>query len=606
MIHRGRSRSPTVRIGLESALDAIRTSPTTAILLGFTLLGALSGVIPVATLFSRSDGWLEFRPTVQQAHAGDLGLPWLMGVAGPIVAQREAVSILGSLILYALWATLGVAILTLISIGAARANQGSSDRRVRRAVGASRRMLLAAALAESGAIAVLPLVLGGLTGLAAARAIAQSWPGSVAGGTGAVAGFATVLLLVVFAAVLLVPALMRRRRIGEVELHRALPTTPVVFQIAAGFIVLSAGAMLTGRAGELLTPGASAAAGGSIAAVSVDAGTARERSASYDRLLEGLEVAGLDTVSVTSPGTLAGLGYVATVVTDCGRCTEGGLWLPIRLKPATHHVVSSDTFRLIGLPLLAGRGITPADDWNAPRVAVVSRSLAGREFQNGQPIGRRIHTGDDDPEGSTVVGVVEDRSPTGLGGTVQPRYAVYVSVLQHPPRAADLLVRDPADPAILDRLIRSLLPHGSRGYAPQSEQGVREADVASVLWFGRRFEVQGWATIGLAALGILAFMGLWVRSLEGEIGIRRSVGARRGRIFLWMVGHALGIALKGVAAGLWFGIALWRALPTAVAGAASWDVSQALPYAFAIVLGVTCSVLLPAWRASRAPLIRSY
>ncbi|MBA2457676.1 MAG: ABC transporter permease [Gemmatimonadales bacterium] len=443
---------------------------------------------------------------------------------------------------------------------------------------------------------------GALAGLAGARAAAGSWPGPIAGGTGALAGFVTALLLAVSTAVLLVPALMRPRRIGEAEMPPALPTTPVLFQIAASLVVLSTGAMLADRAGELLAPGGSPAGDGSIAALSLDVETARERSAYYARLLGGLEAAGLDSVSVTSPGALAGMGYVATVVTDCGRCTEGGLWLPIRMKPATHHVVSSDTFRLMGVQLLGGRGFTATDDWNAPRVAIVSRSLAGREFQDGQPIGRRIHTGHDDASGSTVVGVVEDGSPIGLGGSLQPRYAVYTSVLQHPPRVADLLVRDPADPAVLERLMPRLLPPGSGEYTPRSERAAREADVAPLRWFGRRFQLQGWATAGLAALGILGFMGLWVRSLAGEIGVRRSVGAPRRRIFLWVVGRAVGISLKGVAAGVWFGIALWGTLPSVVAGTTPWSGSRVLPYALVIVAGVTCSVLPLAWGAARAPL----
>jgi putative ABC transport system permease protein len=230
---------------------------------------------------------------------------------------------------------------------------------------------------------------------------------------------------------------------------------------------------------------------------------------------------------------------------------------------------------------------------------VVSRSLAAREFQNGEPIGRRIHTGDDGPDGSTVVGIVDNQSPTGLGGTLQPNYAVYVSVLQHPPRTVDLLIRNPLDHGVLSKVMEAALGRSTR-YTMTSERALLEERLAPIRWFGRRFELQGWALIGLASLGILGFMRLWVQSLLGEIGIRRSVGARRHRILSWLVGRALLVGAKGVVAGVWFGIGIWSTLPTIVTGAATWDPSRFIPYAVLSVALVLAGVLPPAWRASRA------
>ncbi|MGH7509940.1 MAG: FtsX-like permease family protein [Gemmatimonadales bacterium] len=229
----------------------------------------------------------------------------------------------------------------------------------------------------------------------------------------------------------------------------------------------------------------------------------------------------------------------------------------------------------------------------------MSRSLAAREFQNGEPIGRRIHTGDDGPEGSTVVGVVDNQLPTGLGGTLQPRYAVYVSVLQHPPRTVDLLIRDRANRGALAKVIEAALGGSSR-YIVNTERALLEDRIAPIRWFGRRFELQGWALVGLASLGIVGFMRLWVQSLTGEIGIRRSVGARRHQILRWVVWRAIVVAAKGVVGGVWLGVAVWGTLPTVVTGTIPWDPSRFLPYALLIVGLVLCGVLLPAWRASGA------
>ncbi len=595
-----RSRASVFRIGLTTAIQGLRAYHGTALLLGLALLGAVCTIVPLANLFGRPDDWLGFRPTLYPIPGGDLGLPWMMPVAGPSAAQQEAVSTLGALLLYTMWGTLLVAIVTILTLGAARAGELRAERVIRRAVGASRRTLLIAALAEVVMVAAIPAVVGGLVAFALTRAAAASWAGNAVSGSPAATTLSVMLLLAAFVGVLVIPALVRPRRIRDAEMHGALPTAPVVFQVAVSFIVLCTGSLLTSRAEQLQTVKVPGAGEGLIAAIAVDSSTPKERSARFGRLLDDLESAGMHSVSLSSPGTLSGLGHVAIVLTDCGRCSEAGMQIPIRVKPATHKVVSADTFELMGLPVLAGRGITSADDWDAPRVAVVSRSLAAREFQNGEPIGRRIHTGDDDPAGSRVVGIVDNQVPAGLGGSLQPHYAVYVSVLQHPPRAVDLLIRDRVDDAALAGVMETALGASSR-YTVTSERAVFEDRLAPIRWFGRHFEFQGWALVGLASFGILGFMRLWVQSLLGEIGIRRSVGAQRHHILRWVIWRALLAGARGVVVGVWFGIGIWTTLPSIVAGTVTWSPSLFIPYAILSLALVLGGVLLPAWRASGAP-----
>jgi putative ABC transport system permease protein len=580
-------------------MQSLRYHRRTALLLGFALLGGVSSILPLAGLFGRPDGWLQFRPAIRPIPGGDLGLPWLMGVAGPSAAQQEAVSTLGTLLLYTLAGTILVAMVTVLSVAAARWAERRTEYHIRRAVGASRRTLFAAALAELIVLAAIPVLVGSMIGLSAARLVEISWPGTVAPGTNALAAAAVIVVLGVCAGMLLVPAMIHPRPVKEGPMHQPLPTFPAGFQIAVCLVVLTMGGILTGRAKQLGSTTPVGTGNGTVATISLDSDKPQERSARFRRLLDSLERAGMHSVSLSSPGTLSGLGHVAMVLTDCGRCTEAGMLLSFRLKPATHKVVSADTFRLVGVPVVAGRGITPEDHWDSPRVAVVSRSLAAREFQDGNPIGRRIHTGDDGAEGSTVVGIVENQLPIALGGTLQPRHGVYVSVLQHPPQTVDLLIRDPADEQALKRILETDI--GSAGhYALHSERTMRTAEVAPVRWFGQRFELQGWALVGLASLGIIGYMGLWVRSLTDEIAVRRSVGARRNQILRWVLWRAMVIALEGIVMGLWFGIAVWGTLPEVVTGTAAQDPSYFVPYAVLIVGVVLCGVLVPAWRASRA------
>src|SRR5262249_26363626 len=141
------------------------------------------------------------------------------------------------------------------------------------------------------------------------------------------------------------------------------------------------------------------------------------RAIRYAALLDALEAGKrFDSVSLTATGGLVGLGVVAPVTTDCGQCSEGGIYLPWHVVAATHQFVSADTFHALGVHVLAGRGIDRSDQWGSAPVAVVSRSLALRHFQRGEAIGRRILLGDDPRTWHTVVGIVNDSPGQGLGG----------------------------------------------------------------------------------------------------------------------------------------------------------------------------------------------
>ncbi len=104
----------------------------------------------------------------------------------------------------------------------------------------------------------------------------------------------------------------------------------------------------------------------------------------------------------------------------------------------------------------------------------------------------------------------------------------------------------------------------------------------------------------VAALASLVQMRLWVRSLEPELGMRRAVGARRGRILALVLLRAAGVGVGGIAVGLGFGPAVWSALGTVVRGLPEWDAALVLRYAGILVTTTTLGALVPGWRAARA------
>jgi cell division protein FtsX len=211
--------------------------------------------------------------------------------------------------------------------------------------------------------------------------------------------------------------------------------------------------------------------------------------------------------------------------------------------------------------------------------------------------------GDDPRTWHTVVGVVDDPPAAALGGRLQPRYTVYLSILQHPVASAELLVRaPPADDPVpaVQRALEAALGPGSVGTTPIAERALLAAEAAPLVWFSRWFAVEGWATLIIAVVGTFSLMRIWVVSLGPELGIRRAVGASRGRLLLGILARAARTGLVGAAFGLWFGQAIWSTLPTVMTGAAVWDAGVLLRFTLLLVLTTLAGALVPAWRSLRA------
>jgi FtsX-like permease family protein/MacB-like protein len=611
--HSGPSHSG-VWAALQVALHDIRSYWGTALLLAAAGAVALAAALPVTSLVSGGPEGLRNRLGVPALPGGDLGLHWNMGMHPPAVTQQRAVDALGGMLLGTACATLAIAAVTILILSATREAEREDEIAMRRAVGARHAQVLLSALLEGALLAIGAVVVGASVGLVIGPIALVGWPGRVHAGS--IAGSAVVVALVVAGTLVLgisFPAIMPRRRVGQMVGPIRMPLAPSAIQMAAGLIALTISALVVRAASELARPGQVQAESGSVFSLALGDTTPAERARRYAELLRGLERReGMGTVSLSSPGALVGLGPVGLVTTDCGQCSEGGIFLITKTKPATHQLVSSDTFRLLNLRLLAGRGISAGDDWDAPRVAVVSRSLAAREFQKGEAIGRQIRVIDDGVQWSTVVGIVDDPVPTGLGGPLQPRYTVYLSVLQHPPSTADLLVRGPpardTGPAVRP-VMQATLGRRLTRLEHRSEPALLAADAAPLRWFARWFGIEGWAMLGITTLGTFALMLLWVRSLRVELGVRRAVGAHRRHLFRLVLLRAAAVGLTGILAGLWFGPSIWGVLPSVMTGFHAWDPHPVARYAVLLLASALAGALLPAWRAARmtpASLIASH
>ena len=212
------------------------------------------------------------------------------------------------------------------------------------------------------------------------------------------------------------------------------------------------------------------------------------------------------------------------------------------------NMVGPDYFPVMGLRLLAGRGIGSDDRENAPRVAVISRMLARKFFGVRNPVGETLSV-----EGQPweIVGVVEDAPSNDLHEKLEP--FVYLPASQMMRGDLTLLVETAVAPV---GLIRPLLQELKR-FDPG---GVTSGVTTLQQHMDRALFPDRTAAITASGLGILGFLltaaGLFglvqfsVSRRTRELGLRMALGATPDAIQHAVLGESLRIIGPGVGLGL--------------------------------------------------------
>jgi predicted permease len=222
--------------------------------------------------------------------------------------------------------------------------------------------------------------------------------------------------------------------------------------------------------------------------------------------------------------------------------------------------VDAEYFRVLDIPLVAGRGLDRHDRAGRPRVLVINEALAQRlksDFGVRDPVGqvmrmKAFHYVRNDSEvvDWTIVGVIQDERVGDLRGPVQP--VVYLALAQVPRREIKLVVRTSSEPSLAMAGIREAM----RGLDPNLPLGeVRTiTQIKHQSLAGARESAQIVGAFAAAA-GLLAALGLYgvlsqvVAQRRREIGIRMALGACSRDVLLLVVGNAVTIVAAGLVIG---------------------------------------------------------
>jgi putative ABC transport system permease protein len=378
---------------------------------------------------------------------------------------------------------------------------------------------------------------------------------------------------------------------------RRLRRVLVAAELAVALAVLSGAGLLLRSFATLdaVDPGFR---GEAVTAVALDLPAARyatraEQTRFYDHVLERLSSSGRFEVAAGFPLPFGDGAASAAPVQREGRVAAAGGETPMAL----FGTVTPGYFRLMGIPLLAGRDFTDADGPDAPRVVIISDALARRDFAGEDPLGMRFRIGGDEP--FTIVGVVGDvrrRSPDA-----PPEPTLYLAHRQFILPRLHLLARG-GDAAAVAVEARAAV----RGVDPalpvarvEPLDAARSRVLAQPRFRAVALGLFAALALALAAVGLFGVMSDAAQRRRQEMGVRLALGARPGDLVRLLVDDGLRLALAGCVVGAGAALALGRLLASFLFGVRPADPPVLLAVALLLVGVALLAAWLPARRAAR-------
>ncbi|MGA7413738.1 MAG: ABC transporter permease [Bryobacteraceae bacterium] len=323
----------------------------------------------------------------------------------------------------------------------------------------------------------------------------------------------------------------------------------------------------------------------------------------YTQLMESLRA---------EPG-VESVGAINCPLDDCG-----DYWYSIPGKPtpargevplALFNVADADYFRVMRIPLVAGRNFNSADRGKSRPVAIINQEIARKWWSTPQAaIGNQLKFGGPYREGPTyeIVGVAASVKQMGLDQ--DPVEQMYLPFSQQASPVMVVMIRTAGDPATLEPAARRKVAAIDRNVPIQSLRPFPQ-------WLGstlerRRFSASllglfALLAMTLSAVGIYGVLNYWVSVRQREIAIRVAMGARRAEILRWAGAHALRLSLLGGLLGAFGSWAASKWLKSELFGVSVQNVGTIVIAAAAVLGIVLLASSLPLLRATKIDAVRN-
>jgi len=279
--------------------------------------------------------------------------------------------------------------------------------------------------------------------------------------------------------------------------------------------------------------------------------------------------------------------------------------------------VSANYLQNFGIAVSRGRAFTTADNETTEPVAVVNEAFVKRFFKNGEdPLDQ--HFGMDMPENSSsfrIVGIVRDAKFSGGGLSRPARPMFYLPLAQSIDYKDDMLKKmelrshciggimlvtgTPA--GVLEPLLTRTLAELDPNLTITSIRTMRQQ--VSVTFDQERAVASlaglfGIVALLLAAVGVYGVTAYAVAQRTNEIGIRMALGANRAKVVQLVLGGAFERVVIGLLLGLPLAVGAGHLISSELYGVSSWDPFALTVAASALAVCAFFATIIPATRAA--------
>jgi putative ABC transport system permease protein len=327
-----------------------------------------------------------------------------------------------------------------------------------------------------------------------------------------------------------------------------------------------------------------------------------QRSALYGKLVAELSLLpGVDGVALCSalpPYNGSGSSKLAVA----GKATIENL------EAVSSVEITSDYFRVLGVPFLEGRDFDSRDREGSQPVAIVNDQMVHWYFPKEDPIGRQIKLGgpDDQVPWLTIIAVVGNEKRTIVYqemAYVEPAL-VYVPVSQAAGTSTTVVLRTAGESLALGPLLQgemSRLDSSVPVYDIRTMTQRYSEFLAHPRFRAMLMAILAGLTFILAAIGIYGVLAQIVSQRTQEIGIRLTLGAEPGQVFRLVLREGMGMVAVGVVIGIFGALGLTRLLSTMLFGVGPTDLFVFTAVTLSLMAVALLACYVPARRAMRVP-----
>ena len=284
------------------------------------------------------------------------------------------------------------------------------------------------------------------------------------------------------------------------------------------------------------------------------------------------------------------------------------LYLDRRTNPNVRLIGGDENFLTsFNFEIGSGRNLQPDDVEFGRAVVVLGHDIAEKLFINEEPVGKVVRI---DGQSYIVVGILVQKG-TSFGDT-QDNNALttitqYLEIYGRSYRSMSINVQAPDQERLAGtqdaatgamRLVRGLAPEHPNDFEIFSNESLIEAfnKIAGVVAIGA-FVISAIALLA-SGIGVMNIMLVSVTERTKEIGIRKSIGAKKRNILMQFLIEAVLLSLVGGLAGVLIGIVGGNV------GAKMLNATAVFPWAWAAAGLLVCSGIgigfgfYPAWKAA--------